>query len=198
MNEFKVKAFTGSEARSYIESIADLRIRLFRDFPYLYDGNIAYEKEYLERYFQSEHAKIFLLYYGERIIGATTCLPLSEESEMIKKPFEDAGMNVKNYFYFGESLIERIYRGKGLGKLFFKYREQEALSHADILYSCFCSVKREEDHPKTPNPYKPLSGFWESMGYERNPDLHTAMYWKELDSDDEIPHKMEFWIKKIR
>ena len=198
MNEFKVRAYKGPEAKNHIDSIADLRIRLFRDFPYLYDGNMEYEKDYLERYFQSNNAKVFLLFYKKNIIGATTCLPLNEEAEMIRKPFEDAGLMVEEYFYFGESIIERIYRGKGLGKLFFKYREQEALSHNNIKYSCFCSIKRENGHPKTPGSYRPLDGFWASMEYKYQPNLYTTMYWKETETSKEVPHRMEFWIKQLR
>ena len=32
------------------DDIASLRLKVFKDFPYLYDGNIEYEHKYLERY----------------------------------------------------------------------------------------------------------------------------------------------------
>ncbi len=196
--EFEVKAFAGKEAESHIEAIADLRMRVFRDFPYLYKGSIEYEKQYLSRYFNAPNAKIFVLFYGNRIVGLTTCIPLSEEAENIRKPFEEKGLDVSRYFYFGESLLERIYRGKGFGKLFFQYREEEALKYPHIDYTTFCTVSRSEDHPMKPDTYRPLQGFWKKMGYSRQPELSAVMYWTDVDQEEETEKNLEFWIKKIR
>ncbi len=196
--EFRVESLSGKMAARYLEPIADMRMRVFRDYPYLYDGSLDYEKEYLSRYFKVDDAKIFLLLSDERIIGITTCMPLMYETATIKKPFEDANLNPAEYFYFGESLLERIYRGQGFGKLFFEYREKEALKHPDIKYTCFCAVNRPNDHPLKPSGYKPLNGFWEKMGYEKQPGLQTEMRWKDIDKDEETTKTLQYWIKKIR
>lgn len=196
--EFEVKAFSGKQAENYIEAIADLRIRLFRDYPYLYEGSSEYEKEYLGRYFKAPGSKVFLLFYGERIIGATTCIPLAEEADFIQKPFLENGLNLTEYFYFGESLLERIYRGKGFGKLFFQYREDEALKHPQIRYSCFCALNRPDDHQLKPDQYRPLNGFWKKLGYVQQPQMQAAMSWKDIDQPEETTKKLPFWIKKLR
>ncbi len=38
------------ELAACIDDLADLRISVFREYPYLYDGNLEYEKKYLKQY----------------------------------------------------------------------------------------------------------------------------------------------------
>ena len=47
-----IKRITGRDRNleSYLEDLAQLRIKVFRAFPYLYDGSIDYEMSYLETY----------------------------------------------------------------------------------------------------------------------------------------------------
>lgn len=196
--EFEVKSFSGKEAEVHLETIADLRMRVFRDFPYLYKGTIEYEKDYLSRYFNAPSAKFFVLFYGTRIVGVATCIPLSEEAHYIRKPFEEKGLDVNSYFYFGESLLERIYRGKGFGKLFFQYREEEALKYPQIEYTAFCAVTRSDDHPMKPDNYMSLEGFWSKMGYSPQPGLSAVMSWTDVDQEKETEKKLEFWVKKTQ
>ena len=52
----EVETLAGPEAAAWVDELAALRIRIFRDFPYLYDGTVAYERRYLESYFQAPRA----------------------------------------------------------------------------------------------------------------------------------------------
>ena len=49
----------GVDTSSLFEELAALRIEVFRDFPYLYEGSLEYEKEYLNTYSQSADSMIF-------------------------------------------------------------------------------------------------------------------------------------------
>jgi hypothetical protein len=42
-----VRALTGPELEAALDGVASLRIAVFRDWPYLYDGSLDYEREYL-------------------------------------------------------------------------------------------------------------------------------------------------------
>ena len=42
---YNIKALTGIEAREYFNEIANLRINIFCEFPYLYKGTLEYEQE---------------------------------------------------------------------------------------------------------------------------------------------------------
>ena len=44
----KIKALSGKEILPYLDDLAKLRIEVFREYPYLYDGSIEYELQYLK------------------------------------------------------------------------------------------------------------------------------------------------------
>ena len=75
-----VRSHTGSDLARYIPELAQLRIRVFRDFPYLYEGDLDYERRYLETYTRSPGSVIVLVFDGNDIVGASTGLPLSDET----------------------------------------------------------------------------------------------------------------------
>ena len=40
MQEFQVQTFQGEQILAYIPAVAKLRIEVFREYPYLYDGSL--------------------------------------------------------------------------------------------------------------------------------------------------------------
>jgi GNAT superfamily N-acetyltransferase len=196
--DFELKTFHGAQGKPFIREIADLRIRVFREYPYLYDGSHEYEREYLGRYFQSPDSTVFLLFNGPELIGASTCIPLADEAPHIRQPFLDKGLNVSEYFYFGESILDKSFRGKGFGKQFFRVREQQAMANNRIKFACFCAVMRPYDHPLKPVGYKSLEGFWQKIDYQKASGLFATMTWKEIHHEVETKKNLQFWIKNLR
>jgi len=45
----EVKSLIGNEINSVLPDLARLRITVFRDWPYLYDGTLDYEEKYLAK-----------------------------------------------------------------------------------------------------------------------------------------------------
>ena len=189
---------SGEAARSFAHQLADLRLKVFWDFPYLYEGSHAYEMKYLETYFQAKHSYVFLIEDHGRIVGATTGIWAQEEEESFKKPFSIAGIDPAEVFYFGESVLLPEYRGKGLGKKFFEERERFAATLPFIKYASFCAVERPHDHPLRPHDYQPLDTFWNMMGFKSKPGLTTEYSWKDRGEEIETKKLMQFWIKEIR
>ncbi|MDO8969820.1 MAG: GNAT family N-acetyltransferase, partial [Saprospiraceae bacterium] len=171
------QSFEGAAIRSVFEPLAQLRIRVFRDFPYLYEGSMAYELEYLTTYAASERAFLFAVFDGTLMIGATTCIPLADETEEVQAPFLKAGMDVSEVFYLGESVLLPAYRGLGLGHRFFDAREAHASKFGTYRITSFCAVERSEDHPLRPAVYRPLDDFWQKRGYQKAPNLQTKFSW---------------------
>ncbi|MDT8372082.1 MAG: GNAT family N-acetyltransferase [Gammaproteobacteria bacterium] len=192
-----LKRLSGDALVRYIPELAQLRIQVFRDFPYLYDGDLAYEETYLQTYIQAPDSVIVLAFDGDKVVGASTGIPLKYETDDVKKPFIDAGYDVDKVFYCGESVLISSYRGQGAGVAFFDHREAHARDIGSFEFSCFCGVQRPEDHPARPEDYVPLDNFWRKRGYEKHPELNTKFSWKELDEDDESPKPMTFWMKKL-
>jgi GNAT superfamily N-acetyltransferase len=140
---------------------------------------------------------IVLAFDGDKVIGASTGIPLRYETDEVKAPFIKAGIDVDSVFYCGESVLLSQYRGKGAGVAFIEHREQHAQELGGYEFSCFCGVQRPEDHPRRPSGYKPLDNFWRKRGYEKHPELNTTFSWKELDEEHESPKPMTFWMKKL-
>jgi len=193
----RLERLSGEKLTQYIPELARLRIEVFRDFPYLYDGDLAYEEKYLQTYIEAPSSVIVLAFDGDRVVGASTGIPLQHETDEVKKPFVEAGYDVDRIFYCGESVLLSQYRGRGAGVAFFDHREAHAREIGGFDYSCFCGVQRPDDHPRRPAGYKPLDNFWRKRGYEKHPELNTTFSWKEIDEGEESPKPMTFWMKKL-
>jgi len=96
--------------------------------------------------------------------------------------------------YFGESLLLPEYRGRGIGHRFFDLREQHA-GKLGLPLTAFCAVDRPPDHPKRPDDYRPLDGFWTSRGYVKRAGLRAVFDWKEIGASVESPHSLTFWLR---
>ncbi len=193
----EMQRLSGEALNQFIPQLASLRIQVFRDFPYLYDGDLQYEARYLQTYIQAPDSVIVLAFDGDKVVGASTGIPLKYETDEVKAPFINAGIDVDSVFYCGESVLLSQYRGKGAGVAFFDHREAHARELGGYQYSCFCGVQRAEDHPHRPADFKPLDTFWRKRGYEKRPELQTTFHWKELDEEQESAKPMMFWMKKL-
>jgi GNAT superfamily N-acetyltransferase len=187
----------GAEIESVFEDLGKLRITVFHDFPYLYEGSLDYEMEYLKIYSQSAKSLLFAVYDGDQMVGATTCIPLSDETEEVRKPFKGAGYEVDRVFYFGESILLKEYRGLGLGHRFFDEREAHARSFGSFHIACFCAVERDADHPLKPAEYRPNDAFWLKRGYRKEPGLQSNMEWLDIGEREQTSKKMTFWVKSL-
>lgn len=195
---FNYHRLIGNSAREFADELARLRLKIFFDFPYLYEGTAEYEKKYLETYFKAKNSFVLVVEDDKKIIGATTGIHAIEEVEDFRKPFETAGFNPEEVFYFGESVLLPEYRGRGIGKKFFEEREAFALTLPFIKYLSFCGVVRPADHPLRPVDYKPLDPFWISMGFNPVTGLVTQYEWKDRGDELQTKKDMQYWIKKIR
>ncbi|TAE31766.1 MAG: GNAT family N-acetyltransferase [Cytophagales bacterium] len=187
----------GPQFRAVFESLAQLRIAVFREFPYLYAGTVAYETEYLETYALSERSMGALVYDGPRLVGASTCLPLTDETDEVRAPFLAHGYDPTTVFYFGESILLPAYRGQGWGLRFFREREAHARSFGAYQLASFCAVQRPADHPLRPANYRPLDLFWGGLGYRKIPELTTTFDWPDLGQTESTPKPMLFWTKPL-
>jgi GNAT superfamily N-acetyltransferase len=185
----------GSEITPYIDRLAELRIEVFREWPYLYEGTMDYERKYLARLAESPHGYVVLAFDGEIVVGASTALPLTDAEDAFQKPFREAGLDPEDYFYFGESVLLPAYRGQGAGVKFFEEREAQAHFLA-FPFSCFCAVLRPDDSPAKPADYRSLDGLWTRRGFERRPELRATFSWPDLGETEESEKVLEFWVRR--
>lgn len=191
-----IQTVHGEQITPFIDDVARLRIEVFHEFPYLYDGHMAYEQRYLKTFSQAKDSVLVLALHEGEVVGASTGLPLAQEPPDIQAPFIEQGYGVDRVFYFSESVLKAAYRGQGAGLAFFREREQWARRLGGFDTLAFCAVVRPHDHPLRPAGYQPLDQFWQHRGFQPT-DMLCRMQWKDRDEASESEKLLRFWIKSI-
>lgn len=189
------RVLTGTALAEALDDVARLRIAVFRDFPYLYDGSLDYERDYLRAYLSPGAVVVVALDDG-RIVGVATGAPMADHAADFGAAFADRPEPLDQIFYCAESVLLPDYRGQGLGHAFFDARE----GHARTLgarWSAFCSVIRPADHPARPADYRPLDGFWTRRGYQPLPGVVAQFSWRDLDQPAETTKNLQFWMRPL-
>ena len=194
-DSLRLERVTGSALARHIPDLARLRIQVFREFPYLYDGDMDYEQDYLRGYTKCPTAVMVIAFAGDQVVGASSGMALRDECEEFKRPFVEHGHDLDKIFYCAESVLDTRWRGRGLGHRFFDEREAHARELGGIERFTFCAVNRPENHPRRPADYRPLNDFWTKRGYRHHPELTTEFIWKDLDETAPSPKQLTYWLK---
>lgn len=192
----EVRALTGAALAAALDDVAALRIAVFRDWPYLYDGDADYERAYLEAYRHSDRAILVGAFDEARLVGAATGTPLADHASDFAAAFAGTGIALDDVFYCAESVLLPDWRGQGIGHRFFDLREAHARA-LGFAHCAFCAVSRPDDHPLKPAAYRPLDGFWRSRGYAPLPGVVAEFAWKDIDQPEETAKPLQFWLGMI-
>lgn len=191
----EVRVLTGDALQAAIDDLARLRIEVFRAWPYLYDGDLDYERAYLADYTHPT-AIVAAAFDGPRIVGAATGMALETHADDFAAPFAGRPEPLDQIFYCAESVLLPEYRGQRLGHAFFDARED----HARTLgrrYCAFCSVVRPEDHPLRPAGARSHDAFWRGRGYSPLPGVIAHFSWRDVDRPQETDHPLQFWMRAL-
>ncbi len=190
-----IKVFRGEAVAAVVDDLARLRITVFRDWPYLYEGNLDYERNYLHGYCQSD-AIVVGAFEGSRMVGASTGMPLLAHSDDFGAAFEGTDLDLREVFYCAESVLLAECRGQGVGHRFFDEREAHARS-LGAKHSAFCRVVRPDDHPLQPPDYRPLDPFWRSRGYAPLAGAVATFRWTDIGESEETEKSLQYWIRGL-
>ncbi len=197
MTELQIERLEGEEIGQRLEQIAALRLQVFNEWPYLYDGTMEEERSCLRFYLQAPQALAIVLLDGGEVVGLSTAMPLTDESPRLQKPFIEQGFDIERVFYLAESILLPAYRGRGWYRHLFEARERHARSCGDYEWATFCTVVRDMDHELRPSGYQSLEPIWEHFGYTRRDDLIAYYPWKQVDEAEETEKPLEFWVKRL-
>ncbi|AWZ18909.1 hypothetical protein RTM1035_13918 [Roseovarius sp. TM1035] len=192
----RVARLTGAALSEALPDVARLRIEVFRAYPYLYDGDAAYEERYLQVYRDSADAILVGAYEGDRLIGAATGAPMEDHAGDFGAAFAESGIALERIFYCAESVLLPSYRGQGIGHRFFDLREAQA-RELGREYAAFCSVVRPKDHPARPEGYQPLDAFWRKRGYAPLSGAIATFNWREIGAKSESAHDLQVWMRAL-
>lgn len=195
MSAISLHCATGAAIEPYLADLARLRIHVFRHWPYLYEGSVDYEMQYLTTYLRTPRSICVMAQVDNEIVGASTGLPLSDETAEFQGPFLSAGWDITRIFYFGESVLLPEYRSQGIGHEFFNYRERHAASFGCFTHTAFAAVDRPLEHPLRPLDYREHNEFWHKRGYSRANNLTMRLSWPEVGQTQPTEKPLTFWLR---
>ncbi len=192
----EVRALTGAELEAHLDDVARLRIAVFRDWPYLYDGTLEYERAYLQTYRDNAGALLVGAFDAGMLVGASTSTFMEDHAEGFAAPLRQIGLPAGSILYGAESVLLPAYRGRGLGHRFFDLREAHARAHGRT-HVAFCSVVRPDNHPMRPKTYRTNDAFWTGRGYAKLPGVLAEFSWKDLGDAGETVKPLQFWMRAL-
>jgi GNAT superfamily N-acetyltransferase len=190
-----LRTLTGPDLDAHLDGVAALRIAVFRDWPYLYDGDPAYERRYLQTYRDSPGAILVGAFDGDALVGAATGTPMEDHPDFAA-PLAALNLPLDRIFYCAESVLLPQYRGRGLGHRFFDAREAHA-RRLGRTHAAFASVQRRDDHPMKPAAHRGNEVFWTKRGYAPLPGAVATYRWKDVDQPQETAKPLQLWWRAL-
>ncbi len=198
----RYELFFGNEIEPYIPLVSQMRIEEFKNYPYLYQGNMKYEAEYLKGFTREPRACLIAAFQKNLVVGFTTGMPLKSEVDIlseIETKFNEKNLSAATYYYFGEFIVLKEARSKGIaGEM--ERQISKLAKNWKYENTCLATVVRQNDHPSKPKNFVSCDNVWFNLGYEKlNLDIeyHWPMLTKNNDIED-CKNVLEFWAKKLK
>jgi len=193
----RIEKVAGEALQRALPALARLRIEVFREWPYLYEGTLDYEASYIERFARLKRGVIIVASDAGETVGAATAAPLEGQNADVVEPFVARGYDLAKLFYFGESVLQRAYRGRGIGHVFFDQREEAARAAPGIEAATFSGVVRSADDPRRDPNYRALDAFWRKRGYAPVESLVGHYFWTDIGDKEQTRKPMQFWMRRL-
>lgn len=187
---------TGTVIADVLDDLATLRLEIFQEYPYLYEGRRDEELNYLGTYAKIPDAGVILAYDGSTVIGAATGMPLIHQDAQMRDAFAGTTLPLNKVYYVGELLFRPAFRNGGLGQNLLAQLESHIRSLGSYRTLTCATVERPDDHPLRPRDYIPITRFLARTGFIRLPGVTTHFMWLEADGVKR-DHPMQFWIKHL-
>lgn len=197
--EEKIEVLSGKAVAPWVERVSQLRTSIFREFPYLYEGSLEYESNYMRGYMSDPQAIFVLIKNRDTLVGAATGIPLISNSDIVKdarRVFEEHALVCKEYYYFGEAILLPEHRGKGFYTKLVAERERKANEFGFSKY-CFLAVQQKDTHPLKPDGFQSTDGIFKHAGFQKT-NMSIKYNWPTIQQDgstNNSEHIMFFWVK---
>jgi hypothetical protein len=130
------------------------------------------------------------------IVGMSSGIPTSFDSEKFQKPFVDNGLDFEKVYYLSDSVLLPTYRGKKIYRDFFAKREMTAVEFGYSICA-FVAIERPLNDPRCPNDYVSLEEIWQRYGYKKHPELNVEMEWIDVGDKKPSKKKLVYWLKYL-
>lgn len=149
MKSIAIETLKGKQLVSHLSELAKLRLTVFREYPYLYEGNLDFERHYLSLFANSEDAFLAIAKEGNKVIAAISGFPLDCAQKEIRNAFTHYPMSTKEIFALCEIVVLKEYRSQKIGTLLYREFENQLSSSRYKKIVLWQVIKSQNDPKKT-------------------------------------------------
>ena len=172
---------SGKEASAYLDDLVRLRLTLFCKPPYLYQGTVEEERDYLVPMLSAPNSFVVFCFDHGRVIGATTALPLNESKSYFYKPFVENGLNPKEFLYISEAMVDESFQNQGIGKKMLTLAKEQT-----SLKICGIMIDRNDQYEYS------IHSMMKKWGHRPHPEISFDVEYRSIDGKKKS-HHMVFW-----
>jgi len=194
--DIKIQLFKGAEVLHYLDTIIQLRVTVFREYPYLYGGDPEAEEGYVKTFARSKRSLFILAKRHEQVIGCLTSIPAVD---VLTESWATAlrKLPVDSMIYLGDMLLLKEYRNQKIGSKIYDLFEKTVRKEKTFSKIAFQEIVRPKDDPKRPDTYRSLDPFWKKRGYIKHPEIVQQIPYLEIGDLNPVGHTFVFWIKEL-
>ena len=192
-----IEVLKGNEVIPHLKRLIEIRLSFYRDYPYLYDGSIEDEENYLRMYGNSENTLLVVAKRDDEVVGAILGLPLPESPEENKEAFQDLEISPEDLFYLGDNIVIRELKiGNVQEQMYHQF--EGAVNHLKKYRGIVvCEIERDVNDPKKITNDTFYEFAWHTQGFIREPNQIVNFSWKEIGDSKSSNHHMVFWRKSL-
>lgn len=200
-NVIEIEMKLGKEIAPFVDDVGKIRLDLFKEYPYLYAGDLAGERKYLSLYTLDPHSILAIAKVNEQFAGISIGTPLLGKANLFpdaKQLFESIQLKAAECYYYGDVLILKPYRGLSIVTKFF-HKQDVLIKSWGYKYACSMTVIREEDHPLKPKNYQSDDAIGKHFGYTKTA-IKIKVNWPTMQPDYSVKNmdnELVFWVKKL-
>jgi hypothetical protein len=191
-----IEVLKGKEVIPYLEKLAELRIVFYREYPYLYEGNLADEMAYLNMYVNSEDSVLAIAKKGEELVGIASGLPMLESKEENKRLYAEKKIPGEHVFYLGEVVLCHEQNTDVQERIYQEF-EKAVIGLQKYHTLAVCEIERDPEDSKKPSSAFSSEVQWENRGFIRQPEFYTIAAWKDVGDLEKSNHALVFWTKNL-
>lgn len=194
----RVETFQGHQITPYIHKIVQLCDKMYREYPYFYNGDNEGYQSYLESYAQSKDAIISLAFEGEKAVGIAAGIPMSKTRNLYQQTLLEHGYNLHTLFYLGEFGLKAEYQGQGIEETLYRNIENYVNKDGHFSAICFWEIDDSLNSRQKQLGYLLKDDFWKRLGFVRRPELNFLIFWTNINETQESAHSAVYWMKNMR
>ena len=196
-----IAQYSGDHLAAEIGILADFRLRYFREFPYLYVGMEAGEREHLAEYVANPTARLLIARdtdVAKKIIGVAIGTLLSTETEILRQidePLQRYKIIPERFYYFGEMIFDPEYRYRGIGRQMLEKLKTAGRKQGADRFG-FLAVARELNDVRRPAEHVDSEVIFRKFGFEET-DIFVTFEWPTVQVDgsvERVPNRLDLWI----